>query len=685
MEESKEGIPSAGGMNNSEAKKKAETLRRELQRHDHLYYVEASPEIADRDYDRLYKQLEELEAQFPELVTPDSPTGRVGGEPASAFEHVRHQVPMMSISNTYSKGELAEFDTRIKKLLGDEESTYVLEPKIDGVAISIRYENGVLERGSTRGDGKVGDDITANLRTIHSIPLRLRLDDTPPRVLEVRGEAFMTKEGFAELNASRQESGDEPFANPRNAAAGSLKLLDPKAVDKRPLDAVFYGVGELNGISFESHVELISALREMGLRTTPKHWQCGTIEEVLTALDALEALRYSFSFEMDGGVIKVDRRALHAVLGSTAKSPRWVVAFKYEPERAESIVKEITIQVGRTGVLTPVAELEPTSVAGSVIKRATLHNMKEIERKDIRIGDRVLIEKAGEVIPAVVEVLKDERSGKERKFASPADCPVCAGPVTQREDEVALRCENLQCPAQIKRWLRHFSARGAMDIEGMGDVLVDQLVDEGMVKNPGDLYGLTGKDIAKLDRMAEKSAENVIRGIDASRGRELWRVIFALGIRHVGSRSAQVLEEHLGSMDALMSAESDKLEEIPDIGPIVAASIREFFGQERVQELVQRLKDAGLSMAMGHVDLGDGPLTGKTLVLTGTLEEMTREEAGQKIRELGGKVSSSVSGKTTYVVAGENAGSKLSKAEKLGVAILSEREFLRLLGHGKEL
>ncbi len=666
-------------MSQSDASKEIEKLRVELNRHNQLYYIDARPEVSDREYDSLYHRLEELEAAHPDLATPDSPTLRVGGAPLDQFSHVQHAVPMMSLSNTYSRDELVEFDQRVAKLVGAQGQAYILEPKVDGVAVSLRYENGILVTGSTRGDGRVGDDITANLRTIHSVPLRLQTEE-PPAVLEVRGEVFMPRAGFAAINESRQENGDEPFANPRNAAAGSLKLLDSRQVAQRPLDAVFYAVGECDGVDFASHKDLLAGLSALGIRTPHRYWDCADIEEALAALDLLEGMRHEFAFEIDGAVLKVNDRSLYGALGSTAKSPRWSVAYKYEPERAETVVNDITVQVGRTGVLTPVAELEAVSVAGSVIRRATLHNESEIERKDIRIGDRVLVEKAGEVIPAVVEVLVSARSGDERVFKMPTACPECSEPTTRREGEVAVRCENLQCPAQIKRWVRHFSARGAMDIEGLGDVLVDQLVDSELINGPADLYRLEKEQVAALERMADKSAENLLSGIAASRDREFWRVLFAFGIRHVGQKSAQVLEERFESIDQVAAASQDDLEDIPDIGPIVAASIREFFASEPSLALIASLREAGLNMRRSaSFKPSGGPLAGKTFVLTGALEGCTRDEAGARIRERGGKVSSSVSGKTSYVVAGSDAGSKLAKAEKLGVTVLDEAQLNELL------
>ena len=520
-------------MKRDEARHVIDRLCEALHRHNRLYYVEARPEISDREYDALLRKLEELEVAFPNLVRPDSPARRVGGEPLAAFASVRHGVPMMSLANTYSKDELREFDARVAKLLHSKDYTYALEPKIDGVAVSLRYDDGFFTRGSTRGDGTTGDDITANLRTIRSIPLRLA--DPAPAVLEVRGEVYMTRTGFAALNTERQEAGAEPFVNPRNAAAGSLKQLDPRIVAARPLDAVFYAVGLHQGVSFNTHEELVGRLTKWGFKTTPMLWTCDTIDAVLEALDTLDSARHAYPFETDGGVIKVNERTLYEALGSTAKSPRWAVAYKYEPEQVETTLRDITVQVGRTGVLTPVAELAPVFVSGTTVSRATLHNEDELRRKDIRIGDRVLVEKAGEIIPAVVSVNTKARTGKEKVFTMPKTCPVCGAAVSRREGEVAVRCENSLCPAQLKSAVRHFAARGAMDIEGLGGVLIDQLVDTGLIKSPADLYGLEAEQVASLERMGARSAANLVAAIEESKGRDFWRVIFALGIRQVGA------------------------------------------------------------------------------------------------------------------------------------------------------
>lgn len=667
-----------GKTEDSQTGQRIEALRRFLRKHDRLYYVEASPEISDREYDRLMDELKQLEASHPDLVTSDSPTQRVGGSPLEGFETVRREIPMMSLDNTYSKSEISEFDDRVRRLLNDEAFSYVLEPKVDGVAVSLLYEDGVLTVGSTRGDGRVGDDITRNLRTIHSVPLRL--PDQAPSRIEVRGEVYMTKSGFVELNRQRDAEGQPVFANPRNAAAGSLKQLDPKIVAARPLDIVLYGVGEMSPPDPATHEALLAMLHDLGFRTPPRHWPCPGIEDVLTALDQLEAQRHDFPFEMDGGVVKINERTLYDRLGTTAKSPRWSIAYKYEPERAETRVKDILVQVGRTGVLTPVADLEPVTVAGSTVHRATLHNEEDLQRKDIRIGDRVFIEKAGDVIPAVVEVDVKARTGSEQIFKMPRRCPVCGGEVIRREGEVALRCENLQCPAQVKRWIGHFASRGAMDIEGLGEVLVDQLVEKDLVHDPTDLYSLQRDTLASLERMGERSAQNVLDAVEGSKQKELWRLINALGIPHVGARSAQTLEAHFADIKALMAADVETLTAVPDVGPVVAESIHRFFEEDRIRKIIERLRDAGLNLAASRSEVpAVEALEGKTFVLTGSLDAFSRDEASQQIRDRGGRVSSSVSSKTDYVVAGADPGSKLDKARALGVTVLDEAEFLKML------
>ncbi len=653
-------------------------LRDSIRRHNEQYYQKADPLIPDREYDALIQELNALEQAHPEFATEDSPTRTIGERPLDGFRTVQHAVPMLSLSNTYNKEELAAFDTRIRKQIPEADWSYTLEPKIDGIAVSLRYENGTLVLGTTRGDGRQGDDITANLMTIKRIPKTLSGNQTPD-ILEVRGEVFMPKNGFLELNTERETQGQALFANPRNAAAGSLKQLDPTIVATRPLDVIFYAVGEVKGLELNTHMELLDTLGTFGLPINPRCWHCNDIASVMTALDELEQLRHEFPFEMDGGVIKVNERKWYEELGYTAKSPRWAVAFKYEPEQAETTLLDITVQVGRTGILTPVAELEPVKVAGSTIQRATLHNEDEIRRKDIRIGDRVVVEKAGDVIPAIVRVNTSARTGKERLFEMPTICPQCGGPVVRREGEVALRCENLQCPAQLKQWIRHFAGRGAMDIEGLGETLVDKLVDTGKIRSPADLFSLTVEDLSSLERMGDKSAQRVLQGVEAARSRDMWRLIFALGIRHVGARSAQSLEEHFPSMDDLMAAGPDTLEAIPDVGPVVAKSIHSFFAEPRNQSIIEALREKNVNMQRLSTPVSEGPLKGKSFVLTGTLNQWTRDEAAEKIRALGGSISASVSKKTSYVVAGEKAGSKYDKAVKLGVTILDEESFKALL------
>ncbi len=657
-------------------------LRAEIERNNRLYYIEAAPQITDREYDQLLQTLNDLEIQFPEFASSTSPTQRVGGAPLDHFNNVKHAVPMMSLSNTYSKEELVEFDRRIRKLIPEETFNYILEPKIDGVAISLRYENGELIRAVTRGDGSTGDDVTSNVRTIQSIPLRLN-DMMPPAILEVRGEIYMDTAGFSTLNKKRQESGLEPFANPRNACAGSLKMLDPREVAKRPLDAIFYATGQLDGISFETHEHMLSTLKDYGLRITPTFWQSDGIEEILDRLDELENMRHEFPFDIDGGVIKVNDRRLYEALGFTAKSPRWAVAYKYEPEHAETILHTISIQVGRTGVLTPVAELEPVQLAGTTVKRATLHNEDEIRRKDIKIGDRVLIEKAGEIIPAVVKVLTEKRTGTEIDFIMPTTCPVCGSDAEKKEGEVALRCINLQCPAQVKSWLTHFASRGAMDINGLGESLVEQLVDSGLVKNPAELYSLQKNEVLGLERMGEKSADNLIQGLIDSKTRPFEKVLFGLGIRHVGKGAATLLAKEFKNIDALMAADILSLEAIHDMGPIVGKTVVEYFHSPDARMVIEKLRETGVNFEQTDSDESN-EFDGLIFVLTGSMEAMTRDEASDKIKIRGGKVSGSVSKNTSYLVAGASAGSKLTKAEKLGVTILSEKQLITLLGSEEE-
>jgi DNA ligase (NAD+) len=677
-------------MTHSEAKARHAGLGEEIRRHDYAYYVEARPVISDRDYDRLYQELLDLEKAFPDLITPDSPSQRVGGQPLSAFKPVQHLEPMMSLDNTYSEEELTTFVTRVQRLLPNETLRWVVEPKVDGVAISLRYEKGVFTVGATRGDGTTGDDITANLRTIRGIPLRIRLEkhETCPRLLEVRGEVYLTVAGFKKLNAERESAGEEVFANPRNACAGSLKQLDPKIVARRPLDLVVYGLGFLEGVSRPStHQEALRWLKQLGFKTPAKTWVCESSGELIRAVHELETIRHDFNYETDGAVIKLDALALRERVGATAKAPRWAMAYKYAAEQAETKLKAISIQVGRTGTLTPVAELEPVPLAGTVVKRATLHNEEDMRRKDIRIGDTVVIEKAGEIIPAVLRVVAEKRTGREQEFVFPKTCPECGSKVARASGAgealaVAWRCTNPDCPAQVQGRIEHWCSRGAMDVEGGGEVLVGQLVRGGLVSDVADLYKLTLAELTNLERMGEKSAQNFLDGVEASKKRDLWRLIFGLGILHVGAGVAKTLGKNFPDLDALVQAGVDQLSAIEDIGSVIADSVAQWFGDSGNRKMIERLRRAGLHFesSLYQARAKAGPLAGKTLVLTGTLPHLKREEAAAKIEAAGGKVTGGVSRKTDYVVVGEDAGSKLDKARKLGLPLLDEAALLKLCG-----
>lgn len=660
-------------------------LAEEIRGHDEAYYVHARPTISDFEYDRLYRELLDLEKAFPELAAPDSPTQRVGGAPVSAFKSVKHLAAMRSLDNTYSQEEVRAFVDRLARLLPGEPLEWIVEPKVDGIAMNLRYENGSFVLGATRGDGTTGDDITANLKTIRSIPLKLK--GTVPPVLEVRGEVYLTKAGFRKLNEERAAQGEETFANARNAAAGSLKQLDPRVAAKRPLDIVIYGVGypdTADNRLFETHDEALKWLRAVGFKTPEKSWHCRGTDELLDAIDQLDKVRRDFVYETDGAVIKLNHVAQRERAGFTSKAPRWAMAYKYAAEQAETKLRDITIQVGRTGKLTPVAELDPVFLAGSTVARATLHNEDELRRKDIRIGDTVVIEKAGEVIPAVVGVALAKRNGLEIVFHFPKNCPECQTPVIKTEASTGAgtdwRCPNIDCPAQIRGRLIHWCARGAMDIEGGGEVLVNQVVAQCGVRDPADLYSLTLEQLANLERMGEKSARNVLEGIEASKNRELWRLLFGLGILHVGAGVAKSLARNFESLDSLASASAEQLTETEDIGEVIAQSLVQWFAEPRNQNLIERLRAAGLNFKSDSYSAkaAPGPLTGKTFVLTGTLPTLKREEAQAKIEAAGGKVSGSVSKKTHYVVAGEEAGSKLQKAQQLNITVLNEAEFMRL-------
>jgi len=676
----------------NEAKALHGRLVEEIRQHDHNYYVLAQPSISDQEYDRLYRQLVDLEKEFQELATADSPTQRVGGEPLKSFKPVQHLKPMLSLDNTYSQQEIRDFVNRVQRLLPGEQLDWTVEPKVDGVAINLRYENGVFTCGATRGDGTTGDDITANLRTIRSIPARLRRiqSESVPVLLEVRGEVYLTRTGFQKLNAERKASGEELFANPRNAAAGSLKQLDPRLAAKRPLDIVLYGLGHLEGStnSAMSHSETLTWLRALGFKTPEKTWHCTSADELIVAIDELDKLRGKFSYETDGAVIKLNSYAQREIAGFTSKAPRWAIAYKYAAEQADTLLKSITVQVGRTGKLTPVAELDPVFLAGSTISRATLHNEDYIRQKDIRIGDTVTIEKAGEVIPAVVDVVLTRRSGNEIPFRFPHTCPECGSKVSRSAAAVAgdegsdWRCVNPDCPAQVRGRLEHWCARGAMDIEGGGEVLVRQLVSAGLVRDVADLYSLQLSDLTNLERMGERSARNFLEGVEASKKRDLWRLLYGLGILHVGAGVSKALARCFANLEDVLTAPVDELTACEDVGDVIAHSIVQWHGDQRNRELVARLRKSGINdkSALFQPRAKTGPLSGKTFVLTGALPKLKREDAAAKIEAAGGKVSSSVSKKTDYVVAGEDAGTKLEKAQKLGIKILDEAEFLALCG-----
>lgn len=680
-------FPEMGLVTDAQTRQRHAELCEEIRRHDYAYYILAKPSVSDLEYDRLMAELLRLESERPELCTPDSPSQRVGGAPLEGFTSVRHAVPMMSLDNTYSQEEVREFVLRVQKLLPDKVLEWVVEPKVDGVAISLRYEDGVLAVGATRGDGTMGDDITHNLRTIRSLPLRLSGPPAPP-VLEVRGEVFLPTAGFTRMNEERQAAGEEAFANPRNAAAGSLKQLDSQAVAKRPLAVVVYGIGQVVGdFRPETQVDLVEGLKRWGLPTPVRLWRCGSTEELLAAITELDEFRKSLGYETDGAVVKLNSIVDREKLGSTSKAPRWAIAYKYAPEQAETRLKSISIQVGRTGALTPVAELEPVFLSGSTISRATLHNAEELARKDIRIGDTVIVEKAGEVIPAVVSVVLGRRTGSEQVFEFPKLCPECGSQINrlgkekEAEQGVVWRCVNPDCPAQVRGRIEHWCSRGAMDIEGAGEVIVAQLVKHGLVLDVADLYRLRVAELAALERMGEKSAQNLVDGIQQSRERDLWRLLFGLGILHVGAGVAKALGRRFSSLDELMRASEAELLAVDDVGEVIARSVVAWFSEPRHRSLLSRLREAGLNFQSALYVAGEprGLLAGKTFVLTGTLPGMTREEAAAQIEALGGKVSASVSKKTDYVLAGDDAGSKLEKARKLGVPVIDLAGFRRLV------
>lgn len=666
-------------MNRQEAEKRIETLREELDRYNYEYYVLDHPSVSDAEYDKKMQELIELEEKFPELVTPESPSQRVGGEPLDAFEKVQHTIPMLSLGNAFNEEELRDFDRRVRDLAQSDYS-YVCELKIDGLAVSLRYENGVFVQGATRGDGKTGEDITQNLKTIKSIPLKISQQET----IEVRGEAFMPKKSFVALNQAKEEKGENLFANPRNAAAGSLRQLDPKIAASRNLDIFVYSVGQWEAGNLSTHSERLDYLKKLGFKTNPEWKKCKNIEEVIEYVKGWTEHRSDLSYEIDGIVIKVDQIDVQDKLGFTAKSPRWAIAYKFPAEEAITRLKDIELSVGRTGVVTPTAVLEPVQVAGTTVQRASLHNEDLIREKDIRIGDTVVIKKAGDIIPEVVRVIMDQRTGEEEEYFMPRECPECHSELVRLEEEVALRCINPGCPAQLREGLIHFVSRDAMNIDGLGEKVIAQLYHANLVHTVADLYKLDREELLKLERMGEKSVQNLLNAIEASKENSLERLLFGLGIRYVGSKAASTLAEHYRHIDSLMKADRDELMAIQDIGEKMADSIYRYFQEPHVQELIQQLKELGLTMEYKGLTseevAQDSPFSGKTVVLTGKLEQFSRSEAKKKIEALGGKVTGSVSKNTDLLIAGKDAGSKYDKAEKLGIEIWDEDKMLEVLG-----
>ncbi|OGW80441.1 MAG: DNA ligase (NAD(+)) LigA [Omnitrophica bacterium RIFCSPLOWO2_12_FULL_44_17] len=677
-------------MKKTEAKSKIEKLRKTIEYHNRKYYIDAAPEISDQEYDRLLRELIDMEAVFPEFKTSDSPTERVGGVPLKEFKTVEHRISMLSMDNTYSYEELLDFDKRVKKGLGNDRVVYFVEEKIDGVSISLRYEKGILRWGATRGDGKFGDDVTENLKTVKTIPLRLEavtgdlFSRDLPGVLEVRGEVYMSHDSFKKVNQEREISGEELFANPRNACAGTLKLLDSKMVAKRNLSFFCHGIGLSEGLELKSQHELFEFYRSVGLPTIEYAKRVGGIENVIDFATSFEKKRKSLKYDIDGLVVKVDSFDDRKILGVTSKSPRWMIAYKYPAVRAVTKLREIEISVGRTGALTPVAILEPVRLSGTTVSRASLHNRDEIERLDVRVGDYVEVEKSGEIIPKVFSVVKNKRTKTLPKFKFPNHCPVCGSEAVKLGDEVAIRCVSLACPAQLKGRIKHFAMRDAMDIEGLGDVLAEQLADQKLVKDLADIYYLDFDQIESLERMGKKSAENLFSAIEQSKQRELYRLILGLGILNAGERAAEILADRYKSLDRLMEVTEEELCEIREIGPVTAKSIVNFFKQSGTHKIIEKLRKAGVRFNIVERKKERTPFSGKSFVITGSLKQYSRSEAENLIRRFGGIPSASVGKKTDFLVMGEDPGSKYDKAKKFGVLIIEETTFSKMIEVGKK-
>ncbi len=668
----------------SRAAEEIQKLREQIIYHNRKYYQEADPEISDREYDQLYHRLQDLEEQHPELVTDDSPTQRVGGEPVAELENHEHRIPMLSIENTYDLKELKQFGRRTEKSLSGEKIEWVVELKIDGVAASVLYENGRLVRGLTRGNGRVGDDITHNVRTIHDLPLKLQSKDPPP-VLEIRGEIYMTNQDLVRLNEQQKERGESTFANTRNVTAGTIRTLDPKVCAKRRLRFFGHGVGYAENLKAQDHLSFLDELESYGIPPTPNVEKFEDFDAAVEHCQLLTESLHELDFEIDGLVLKVNRFDQREKLGATSKSPRWLIAYKFEKYEGTTRLEDISVQVGKSGIVTPVAKLKPVQLAGTTVSRASLHNADEIERKDVRIGDQVVVEKAGKIIPHIVRVEKHQRKGNPPKFDFPDHCPSCETKLEQDEGGVYIRCPNLQCPAQVKERIQYFAGRNAMDIDGLGEKLIEQLVDSGKVRSYGDLYRLKKEDVKEMERMGEKSSQKLIDAIDRSRGRGLARLVNALSIRYVGNRVAQILADHFGSLENLRKAEVDEITAIDEIGPIIARSVYDFFHGEQGRRIVEDLKSEDL---LTQKETGDEPamprevksvLEGKKVVVTGTLPSMSREEAHALIEQLGGRAVSSVSSKTDYLLAGEDPGSKLDKAKEHDIPIISEDDLKSML------